>query len=361
MALARRARETADPDRYDEAQAAVDESLKLAPDNVEALKLRAWLMLGKHQFGPALELAKDLNKRVADDTMVYGLLTDAHTELGNYREAEEAAQWLLDLGRSSVPGLTRAAYLRELFGDIEGALELMTSVYSRIDPAESEEQAWVLCQIAHLHLLTGKLEEADALLEEALKLFPGYHYALANRAKVRSGQERYPEAVDLLQQRYQAAPHPENLYDLAVALERAGRDDEARDAFADFEKAARAEMDSWDNANRQLVFYYADHAGKAEEALRVASVEAARRRDVYTLDAQGWALHRSGRNAEARQQIETALAVGVRDPLLYYHAGAIALALKDRESAHQYLSQSLQSNPRSEVAGEAKRLLATLP
>ena len=29
--------------------------------------------------------------------MVYGLLTDAHVELGNYAEAEKACQWMLDL------------------------------------------------------------------------------------------------------------------------------------------------------------------------------------------------------------------------------------------------------------------------
>lgn len=361
MALARRARETADPAKYDEAQEALARSFQLAPDNFEGLKIRAWLLLGKHEFGPALELAKALNQRVPDDTTVYGLLTDAHTELGNYQEAEESAQWLLDLGRSSVPGLTRAAYLRELFGDIDGALELMSSVYPRIDPAESEERAWVLTQIAHLHLLTGKLEEADALLEEALQLFPGYHYALANRAKVRSGQGRFPEVVDLLRQRYQAAPHPENLFDLAVALERAGRNDEAREAFSDFERKARAEMESWDNANRELTFYYTDHGGKPGEALPVASLEIRRRRDVYTLDAHAWALQASGRSAEARKQIETALAVGVRDPSLLYHAGVIALSLGDRESAERHLRRSVETNPRSEVASEAKRLLATLP
>ncbi|MGH9333636.1 MAG: tetratricopeptide repeat protein, partial [Vicinamibacteria bacterium] len=214
-ALARRARETADTAKYDEAQAALAESFRLAPENFEGLKIRAWLMLGKHEFGPALELAKQLNARVADDATVYGFLTDAHVELGNYREAEEAAQWLLDLGRGSIPGLTRAAYLRELFGDIEGAVELMSSAYDRIDPAESEERAWVLTQLAHLHLLSGKLEEADGLLEEALRLFPAYHYALANRAKVRCGEGRYAEAADLFRQRYQAATHPENLFDLA--------------------------------------------------------------------------------------------------------------------------------------------------
>lgn len=357
MALARRARETGDPANYDEAHAALARSFDLAPDNFEGMKIRAWLMLGKHEFGPALELAKQLNQRAADDATVYGLLTDAHVELGNYKEAEEAAQWMLDLGRSSIPGLTRAAYLRELFGDIEGAVELMSSVYERTDPAESEERAWALTQLAHLYSLTGRLEDAEALLEEALRLFPGYHYALASQARVRTGQGRLTEAVDLLRQRYQTAPHPENLFDLAAALERAGREEEAREAFADFEKKARAEMSSWDNANSQLTFYYADHVGKPEEALPVASIEFERRRDVHTLDAYAWALHVSGRDAEARKHIETALAVGVKDPKILYHAGVIALRAGDEESAERYLRQSLSTNPRSEVAGDARRLL----
>ena len=75
MALARRARDTADAELYDRADAAIARSLELAPDNFEALKLRAWVMLGKHEFGPALDLARTLNKRVPDDLLVYGLLT----------------------------------------------------------------------------------------------------------------------------------------------------------------------------------------------------------------------------------------------------------------------------------------------
>jgi tetratricopeptide (TPR) repeat protein len=360
LALARRARETSDVAKYNEAEAALAQSFQLAPDNFEGLKIRAWLLLGKHEFGPALELAKKLNARMPDDPMVYGLLADAHIELGNYREAEEAAQWMLDLGRSSIPGLTRAAYLRELFGDIEGAVELMTTAYQRIDPLESEERAWVLTQLAHLRLLTGKVEDAEALLEEALRLFPGYHYALASQAKVRACQGRSSEAVELLRERYRTAPHPENLFDLAVALEDAGRHEEAKEAFTDFERRARSEMSSWDNANSQLAFYYAEHAGNAEEALRVATLEFERRRDVYTLDAYAWALHASGKNEEARKRIETALAVGVRDPKLLFHAGAIAAALGDEESARRRLREALEMASCSEVSSEARTLLGTL-
>ena len=359
-ALARRARETADPTKYDEASAALAKSFELAPDNLEGLKVRAWLLLGKHELARALELATQLNRRAPDDVMVYGLLADAHTELGNYPEAEQAAQWMLDLGRSSVPGLTRAAYLRELFGDLDGAIELMATAYQRTSPLESEDRAWLLSHLAHLYVVQGKLEEADRVLDEALRLFSAYHYALAQRALVRTAQRKHAEAVVLLRRRYAAAPHPENLFELAVAYKRAGKHAESRKAFADFEKAARAEMGSWDNANRQLIFYYADHAKKAAEALRVATIEIARRRDVYTLDAYAWALHRSGRSAEARTHIDTALAVGVRDPKVLYHAGVITMRLGDHRSAKRHLAGSLEVNARSEVAGDVRRLLKQL-
>jgi hypothetical protein len=50
LALARRARETADATYYDKAEQAVAQSLQLAPGNVEAQKMRAWVLLGKHEL-----------------------------------------------------------------------------------------------------------------------------------------------------------------------------------------------------------------------------------------------------------------------------------------------------------------------
>ena len=56
-----------------------------------------WLLLGKHEFAAALEEAKKLNQRTPDDVMVYGFLTDANVELGNYADAENAANWMMNL------------------------------------------------------------------------------------------------------------------------------------------------------------------------------------------------------------------------------------------------------------------------
>jgi len=218
VALARRARETSDVIYYAQAEDALKRSFELSPANTEGEKVKIWLLLGRHEFAAALTEATALNHQVPDDVLVYGFLTDANVELGNYQAAEKSAQWMLNLRPGNLPALTRAAYLRELFGDNEGALELMDMAYQATPSSEAEDGAWILSQMGHLYFASGQLDKAEQALQTALLKFPGYHYALGNLAKVRIQQKRYADAVELLQQRYQAAPHAENLYDLAEAL-----------------------------------------------------------------------------------------------------------------------------------------------
>jgi tetratricopeptide (TPR) repeat protein len=264
---------------------------------------------------------------------------------------------MLDRRPGNIAAYTRAAYLRELFGLVPGAIELMTSAYQRTPPNELEYRAWILTQMAHLHLSTGNIESAEMLLDEALRVFPDYHDTLAKLAEARTAQQKHSDAVDLLRKRFEAAPHPENLFTLAVALKRAGRSEEAEKAYADFERSARSEMQNVDNANLELIAYYADHAAKPEKALEVARIEIGRRKDVFTRDAYAWALFNNGRLAEARKEIESAIAIGIRDAKILYHAGAIASALKDSSAAAKYLQKSLDANPKSEVAEAVMQML----
>jgi tetratricopeptide (TPR) repeat protein len=355
LALSRRARETSDVKFYTEAEDTLQKSFAISPDNFDGKRIEIWLLLGKHEFAAAREAALKLNKRMPDDVIVYGFLTDANVELGNYDEAEKSAQLMLNLRPGNSPGITRAAYLRELFGDVDGALELMNMALSSTSPSEVEDSAWILTQIAHLQLSVGRITDAETNLQHALALFPGYHYALGNLAKLRIQQKRYDEAIALLQQRYDAAPHAENLYDLAEALQLAGRKQEAKSAFAEFERKSLLESVRADNSNRELIFYYADYAHQPLKALEVATEEFSRRQDVYTLDSYAWALHVNGRDQEARKQIEAALAVGIRDAKLFRHAGEIALAAGDRAAAQKYLQQATDLN-----AGDSELARAAL-
>lgn len=353
LALARRARETSDPNFYNQAERAVEKSFAISAGNYDGARIHVWLLLGKHEFAGGLEEATKLNKRVPDDVMVYGFLTDSNVELGNYSAAENAAQWMLNLRPGNLPGLTRAAYLRELFGDPEGAVELMKMALDSTPPSEAEDRAWITTQIAHLKLATGKTAEAEELLQQALVTFPGYHYAVRNLAKVRLQQKRYDEAVALLRQRYEGAPHAENLFDLAEALQMAGQTDEAMKAFAQFEEKSLAETVRADNSNHELIIYYTDYAKEPAKALDVARREYTRRHDAFTLDCYAWALHANGQDAEARRQIETALAVGIQDAKMLRHAGEISLNQGDTVAAQRYLQQAAALNaPDSERARE---------
>jgi tetratricopeptide (TPR) repeat protein len=358
LALSRRARETSDVKFYTQAEETLQKSFEVSPDNFDGQRIQVWLLLGKHEFSAALEAAKKLNQKMPDDVMLYGFLTDANVELGNYKDAETAAQWMLDLKPGNTPGLTRAAYLRELYGDIEGSLELMNMAYQSTPPGEVEDGAWIVTQMAHLNLAIGKIDEAEKLSQQALLMFPGYHYALGNLAKVRIQQTRYDEAVELLKQRYRGAPHAENLYELAQVLQLAGKTADASKAFAEFEQKSLLETYRGDNSNHELIFYYADYAKQAAKALEVAQREFARRHDVFTLDSYAWALYANGQYAEARKQIETALAVGVRDAKIFRHAGEIALKAADHAAAERFLKESVELN--TVGSEQARTTLASL-
>jgi tetratricopeptide (TPR) repeat protein len=341
-ALLRRARETSDARYYAQAEDAVRKSLELAPNNFDTRKIQVSILLGEHEFPAALDEAKALNKQSLDDVMVYGLLTDANAALGNYKDAETAAQWMLDLRPGNLPALANAAHLRELFGDMEGSYQLLQMAYESTPPTEDEQRAWLLTQMGHLRLACGNIDTAEKLVQQALAAFPNYPFATSTLAEVRIAQKRYEEAVVLFRQRYQSTPRAENLYDLAQALQLAGNDGEAKQAFADFGTKSLEESSNKDNSNRDLIFYYADYMKKPAKALQVAEQEYAWRRDVYTLDAYAWALHVNGKDVEARKQVETALAVGIRDARILRHAGEIALKSGDFAAAQRYLKESAE-------------------
>ena len=65
MAYARRARETSGRAYYEKAEETLNRAFELAPDDMEAAKVRTWLLLGRHEFGKALDAATKLNQESA--------------------------------------------------------------------------------------------------------------------------------------------------------------------------------------------------------------------------------------------------------------------------------------------------------
>ncbi len=360
LALTRRARETSDPSYYELASHEITLSLQIEPDNFDARRLEIWIALGQHEFSRALPLARALSKSRPDDILAYALLTDACIETGHYDEAEKAAQWALDMRPGDIAALTRAAYLRELFGDIQGSIDLMQSAYLKTPESEYEDRAWILTQFAHLQLMNGKPEVAKNALLEALRLFPKYHYSLGNLVKVHVAQNRYEDAVVAAKAFCASAPHPENLFVLAETLAKAKKHSESQAAFVDFEARALAESNGPDNANRELVFYYTDYANQPEKALKLAKIEMERRQDVFTREAYAWALQADGQYEKADHEIHKVLEVGIRDPAILYRAGLIAARNGQMEIARTRFQESLKQADQSSVCHLARNALAEI-
>jgi len=354
LALVQRARETADKSYYPQAQAAIESSLRIQPENFEAGQAHAALLLAEHRYGAALEEAQALNHRMPDAVLVWGYMADAEAALGDYKKAEESAQWMMNLRPGNLPAYLTAAALRQDWGDIDGALDFLMKALQQTPPLETEATAWILTRMARLQRQSARADAAEALLLQALKTFPDYYLSLEELAEVRLAQHHYPEAVELMEKRNRSFPSPSSHFLEARAFEQAGRPAGAATLYAEFEREARAQIALPDNANLELISYYVDHIHQPQEALRIARLEMENRRDVWALDAYAWALYANGQYAEASQQIEKVLAVGTRDAVVFYHAGAIEAADGKKAEASRYFQQSLDLNPTSDVSDAAR-------
>ena len=147
-AYMQKARDTSDFNLNGNAQEAIARSLIVEPDNYDALKLRAQIELTYHRFAEALETARRAQTVRSDDHFVWGQITDALVELGDYTGAVKAAQEMVDL-RPDAVAYARVSYLRSLHGDIEGAIQAMAAAVKAANPNDPEGIAWYRVQFGN--------------------------------------------------------------------------------------------------------------------------------------------------------------------------------------------------------------------
>ena len=126
-----------------------DRSFKVDADNYDGLKLRAKQQLTNHRFAEALDTARRAQTYRDDDHDVWGMITDALVETGDYAGAVKAAQRMIDL-RPESSSYARVSYLRELHGDTEGAIQAMTLAVKAANPNDPEGLAWYRAQLQAL-------------------------------------------------------------------------------------------------------------------------------------------------------------------------------------------------------------------
>jgi tetratricopeptide (TPR) repeat protein len=310
-AYIRRNRETGDNKFLDLADSSIDQALKLEPGSYEAQRTRLSSYIAREDFAAALDLGTKLNKRLPDDVAIYGFLADAYMAVGRYDDAEKQVQWMINMRRGNLGGMTRGALLREVWGDTEGAIEWLQSAYRLTSTSEPEERAWLVCQMARVRRDEGRFEDAARLVARAEQLIPTSPYVIEERVRLELTRENKTAAVEAARN---LTTNPRHLYLVAQAT---GLESD----WTRFRQAALATLDRPDNAARELVFYYAQR--DSAEAVRIAERESGKRQDVHTLDALAWAALSNGDPARAMSILERVEKIGFRSQPVQSHMAAI--------------------------------------
>ncbi len=359
FALLQRVRETADPSLYESAEAAFAAARRLSPDDALVYVGIGGLQLGRHEFADALESgirAAELSPSLASARAV---IVDALVELGRYDEADEAAAEMFALS-DDLSTLARVSYLAELRGNLDVALSAMRMAAESPGLAP-ENTAYVQALLANLLVYSGDPAGAAAAYRTALDLVPAHAPSLAGQARLAIGAGDLDEAIRLYERASEIVPLPEYVIALGDTQAAAGQTDQAAQSFA----LARAEIQLFEASgvvvDLDFSLFEADH-GDPARALQLAQAAYETAPTIRAADAMAWALHRLGRDSEARPYVEEALRLGSRDPLLRYHAGAIAAALGETSAARRDLELALATDPGFSATGaaEARQILDTL-
>jgi tetratricopeptide (TPR) repeat protein len=249
-------------------------------------------------------------------------------EQGKLDEAIAAYQKMMEI-KPGPQAYGRAAHLRWLKGDTEGARALMRMSAQSAGQGDPESSAWAWSKLALYELQTGNLKQAQVVCDLALQMQPDYAPALLARGRILLAENKFDEAAIVLERAARLNPLPEYHWALSEALRAAHRDDEAGKVEAVL--ASRGLNDD----PRTFAIYLTTRGEQIPTALKLAEEEMKNRRDIFTLDALAWAQSASGNHEEAWKTMQSALAAGTQDARLFMHAAVIAAKANQTIEARQ--------------------------
>ena len=351
--------ETGDPARY----AAVEVALSRAGDAPGSAGIHAALLLSRHEFAAARTFVATELRTKPGDRALLAASVDAAVETGDYDGAEETLQQLADL-RPDARALSRVSYLRELHGDLPGAITAMRQAeQASIEPSE---HATVATFLGDLCLSVNDLSCAQTAYDTALQLRPNAVNASLGRARLLAAKGSTSEATALVASLVERSPQPAAASLLGEMQTLAGDNEGAANSFAIVAANTRLLTAAGVVTDLEAAVFETDH-GDANRAVELSRAAYANRRTVFTADALGWALTRAGRAADALPYVREATSLGTASVAIQTHAAAALAAIGDSAAARHRLDGVFERNPwtapsvRTSLVGLAHSLGMDLP
>ncbi len=341
--LAQKLRDTSDQTYYLHAEAVYRQALKLDSKSVDALTGMAWVTGGRHEFDQSIEWANKAIAVAPEAVAARGIIGDAALELGDYDQACDQYQIMMDL-RPDLSSWSRGAWLLWLTGDKTKAAWLMEKAIKSGAPF-AENSAWCRAKLAMMHFNDGALLPAQQVLDPVLKTSTDNPHVLLAAGKIAAANEDIPSAIRNFETILKNGPNHEALVALGDLHAAAGETKLAEEFYVKVEALHAAHLASGAHDHMQMAKFYADHDRNLVEALRMAEQHKLTK-NVIEADALAWVYFKNGDQPRAIEAIKRALSQGTPDPEIHFHAGMIAEAAGDHLSARKHLIQAMGLNPR---------------
>ena len=359
-AYLQKVREVGDPSYYGKADALLQRALSHDAGDAEAATLMGLLALARHQFATALTWGETARRLDPAGARPLGVIGDAQVELGRYSEAVKTFQAMIDL-RPDLSSYARVSYMRELHGDVEGAIAAMEQAVEAGGPVP-ENSGYARVLLASLYFNSGRLAEAETQNRRALHDNPRYPYALAGLARIEAAQGRYPAAITHYRQAVDAYPLPDFVIALGDTYARSGDARKARETYDLAIAEQKLYQASGVDLDAELALFDADHGRDLPAALTAARRAIAERPSIRSADILAWTLYQSGDDRAALAASGQAIRLGTQDAGMYFHRGMIEARLGQISAAVDDLNRALRINPHFSVlwAPVARQSLASL-
>jgi len=339
----------------------LDAALKHDPKSFDAMILKASMEMTLHQFARARDLATNAIAQNPYSSFAYGVLCDAHVELGEYARAAQDVDSMMHI-RPDLRSYARASYLRELNGDRSGSIEAM-KMAADAGMYGQENREWALFNLANIFLAEGDLVNAEHIYNGILEERPSYAFAMSGLAQVAAAKTDFVTATELLVKASQNSPEHLFIEQLADIYHASG-DAQAEKTMV--EKAMEAfklhEEGGW-NIDREYAAFLLNHNVQLPEALNRAKREYDRRpMNIDVLDTYAWALYLNGNPQEASPIIAQATRLNTQNGLMHYHAAMIQSALDHKREAALEIKRAFDQTPylNPGALGSARKLRGSL-
>lgn len=164
-----------------------------APDNQQALRLRAVLARQRADYALSIDLLEELCRRAPADVLPRNELALSYLAAGELFQAEQTLKKALQAEPKSLQALANLGALLQRRGYLDAAAR-QYSAFLDLEPEDIE----VRCNLANALMEAGHQELALTAIDEALKRSPGDPLVLANKGAILCAQENYSAAIEVL-------------------------------------------------------------------------------------------------------------------------------------------------------------------